>query len=69
MLPMLAMIVYLLGMIFTNVIIVKATTFIRLILNAIYMILITSYLGAAFSGVLLIFAIIGIVRDVKIRQM
>lgn len=68
-LPMIAMIVYLLGMIFKNVIVVKSGTFIRLILNMTYMFLITSYLGAGLSLIILIFTIVGIVRDVKIRQM
>lgn len=67
-LPMVAMVIYLLGMIFTNVVIVKSTTFIRLVLNATYMVLIASYLGAGMSVIILVFTIIGIVRDIKIRQ-
>jgi hypothetical protein len=64
-LPMVAMIIYLLGMIFTNLVIVKTGTFIRLILNATYMLLLKSYLGAGLTIVILIFTIIGIVNDCK----
>ncbi len=62
-LPMIAMIIYLSGLIFKNVIIVKITTFIRITLNAIYMLLLKSYFGAGLSIVILIFTIIGIVND------
>lgn len=67
-LPMVAMIVYLVAMLFTNVVIVKSGTFIRLTLNGIYMFLLKSYLGAGLSIVILIFTIIGIIRDYKSRQ-
>ena len=68
-LPMFAMVIYLLGMIFTNLVIVKTGTFIRLILNATYMLLLKSYLGAGLSIVILIFTIIGIVKDYKNKKL
>ena len=68
-LPMFAMIIYLIAMLFANVIIVKSGTFIRLALNGLYMFLVKSYLGAAFSVVILIFTIIGIVKDCKEKSM
>ena len=67
-LPMIAMIIYLSGLIFKNVIIVKITTFIRITLNAIYMLLLKSYFGAGLSIVILIFTIVGIVNDCKSTQ-
>lgn len=66
--PMLSMIIYLISMMFANVVIVKSGTFIRLILNGIYMLLIKSYLGAGLTIVILIFTIIGIVNDVKNKK-
>ena len=65
---MTAMVIYLTTMMFSNVIIVKSGIFIRFILNAIYMVLLKSYLGAILSIVLLVFTIIGIVNDNKIKQ-
>lgn len=67
-LPMLAMIIYLTAMMFKNVIIVKSGTFIRLTLNGIYMLLLKSYFGAGLSIVILIFTIIGIVKDYKSKK-
>lgn len=67
-LPMLAMIVYLTVMMFTNVIIVKSGTFIRLVLNGIYMLLLKSYFGAGLSVIILIFTIVGIVKDCKTKK-
>ena len=52
-------------MLFSNVIIVKLGTFIRLTLNGLYMLLIRSYFGAALSVVILVCTIIGIVKDYK----
>ena len=43
-LPMFAMIIYYLSMMFSNIIIIKCGTFLRVALNAIYMFLIESYL-------------------------
>lgn len=67
-LPMLAMVVYLLAMLFTNIIIVKGGTFVRLALNGVYMFLIESYLGVALTLVVLGFTIYGIIRDNKCKQ-
>lgn len=64
-LPMSAMIIYLLAMMFENVIIVKSGTFIRLILNSTYMLLVKSYFGSAVSVFILVFTIYGIIRDNK----
>lgn len=64
-LPMLAMVIYLSGLIFSNVIIVKTCTFTRLTLNGIYMFLLESYFGAGLSIVILIFTIVGIINDYK----
>jgi len=67
-LPMSAMLVYLFGMIFTNVIVVKTGTFIRLALNGLYMLMLKSYFGAGLTIVLLIFTIIGVINDCKNKQ-
>lgn len=67
-LPMFAMTIYLLGLMFKNIIVVKSATFVRLILNAIYMVLIASYFGAGLSAVILVFTIMGVVRDCKERK-
>ncbi len=64
-LPMIAMVVYLITMCFTNLIIVKGGIFVRLALNGIYMLMLKSYLGAGLSVVILIFDIIGIIKDSK----
>ena len=56
------------SMIFTNVIIVKIGAFIRLALNALYMLLLGSYFGAGASIVILICTIVGIVLDVKSKK-
>lgn len=67
-LPMFAMTIYLTAMMFSNVIIVKTGTFIRLTLNGIYMLLLQSYFGAGLTIVLLIYTIVGIVRDYKSKK-
>ena len=64
-LPMIAMVVYLITMCFTNLIIVKGGIFVKLALNGIYMLMLKSYLGAGLSVVILIFDIIGIIKDSK----
>lgn len=64
-LPMMAIIIYLISMIFKNVIIVKSGVFIRIFLNGIYMLLLKSYFGAGLSILILVFTIVGIVKDVK----
>lgn len=66
--PMIAMIIYLFGLIFSNIIIVKTCTFIRLILNGVYMLLLKSYFGAALTIFILIFTIVGIVIDCKNKK-
>ncbi len=66
--PMLAMIIYLFSMMFTNVIIVKLGSFIRLTLNGVYLLLIKSYFGAVLTVAILICTIIGIVNDYKLKQ-
>ena len=67
-LPMLGMVIYLAGLIFSNVIIVKTCTFIRLTLNGIYMLLLRSYFGAGLTIVILIFTIIGLINDYKNKK-
>ena len=67
-LPMVAMVIYLAGLMFSNVIIVKTCTFIRLAMNGVYMLLLSSYFGASLSIVLLIATIIGIVNDYKSKR-
>ncbi len=64
-LPMFSMTIYLIAMMFSNIIIVKSGTFLRILLNAIYMWLLKSYLGATLSLVILGFTIYGIIRDQK----
>ena len=63
--PMTAMVIYLITMSFKNVIIVKSGTFIRLILNGIYMLIFHSYFGATLTIAILIATIIGVVKDIK----
>ena len=67
-LPMIAMLVYLIGMMFKNVIIVKSSIFVRLILNGVYMLLLKSYFGAGLTLVILAFTIVGIVNDYKSKK-
>ena len=67
-LPMLAMVIYLTAMTRKNVIIVKSGTFIRLVLNGIYMLLLKSYFGAVLSILILVFTVVGIVNDYKSRK-
>ncbi len=68
-LPMLALVIYLTCMQFSNVIIIKLGTFVRLILNGIYMYLLASYFGAALTLVILTFTVVGIVRDYKSKKL
>lgn len=67
-LPMVSMVIYLVSMLYTNVIIVKSGVFIRLVLNSLYMLLLKSYFGAGLTVVILIFNIWGIINDSKLRQ-
>ena len=64
-LPMFAMLVYFVAMIFSSVIIVKAGSFIRNALNSIYMFMLSSYLGAALGVCLMISAVVGIILDIR----
>lgn len=64
-LPMFAMLVYLFGMMFSNVVVVKSCAFIRLVLNGVYMLMLKSYFGAGLSVVILISTIIGIITDLN----
>lgn len=67
--PMLAMIIYLITMIFKNVIVVKSGAFIRITMNAIYMLLLESYLGSALSILILAFSVVGIVKDYNNKKL
>lgn len=67
-LPMFGMVVYLISMMFDNVIIVKTGTFIRITLNGIYMFLIKSYFGAGLSILILVFIIVGLVNAYKSKD-
>ena len=64
-LPMSAMVVYLLAMMCSNLVIVKTGTFVRLVLNGVYMFLLGSYFGSALTLAILAFNIVGIVQDAK----
>lgn len=64
-LPMMAMVIYLITMSLKNVIIVKSGVFIRLILNGTYMLILKSYFGAGLTIAILIATIVGIVNDYK----
>ena len=67
-LPMFSMLSYLTAMLFNNVIIVKSGAFLRNTLNVIYMLILTSYLGAGLEICLMISAIVGIVLNYKNKK-
>ena len=67
-LPVCAMTIYLSGLLFQNIIIVKSCTICRTTLNLIYMFLIASYFGGALSIALVIFAVIGIIINFKDKK-
>ena len=67
-LPMFSMLLYLTGLIFDNIIIVKTGALMRNLLNIIYLILVTSYVGAGLEFCLMISAIIGIIINVKNKR-
>ena len=67
-LPMIGLIFYLTAMMFKNVIIVKTGTFVRVTLNGVYMLLITSYLGAVLTIFMMVFTIYGIAKDIKLQK-
>ncbi len=64
-LPMFSMLIYLTGMIFTNLVFVKSGAMIRNLLNACYMFSIASYIGASLELCLMISALVGIVLTIK----
>ena len=64
-LPMFSMLIYLTGMIFTNLVFVKSGAMVRNLLNACYMFSIASYVGATLELCLMICAIVGIVLTIK----
>ncbi len=64
-LPMFSMLVYLFGMVFNNVVFVKGGALLRNLLNIIYLILITSYVGAILEFGLMVSAIVGIIINIK----
>ena len=67
-LSMSAMVIYLITMMFSNIIIVKGGVFTRIALNAIYMFLLESYFGAILSIAIMACTIVGIVNDYKAKQ-
>lgn len=67
-LPMFSMLIYLVGMISSNIIFVKTGALIRNTLNVIYMFILASYLGAALEICLMMSAIVGIVLNIKRKK-
>lgn len=67
-LPMFSMLIYLTTMIFSNVVIVKTGALVRNTLNVVYMLILTSYFGAALEVCLMISAIIGIIINIKTKK-
>ena len=63
--PMFSMLIYLITMIYTNVIIVKAGALIRNTLNVVYMFILASYFGAGLEICLMISAIVGIIINLR----
>ncbi|MBE7076298.1 MAG: hypothetical protein E7374_00165 [Clostridiales bacterium] len=59
------MLIYLSGMIFSNIVFVKVGAMCRNLLNIIYMLLIASYVGACLEFALMISAIVGIVLNLR----
>ena len=64
-LPIFSMLIYLTGMIFTNLIFVKGGAMIRNLLNTIYMFAIASYVGASLELCLMMSALVGIILTIK----
>jgi len=67
-LPMFSMLIYLITMIFTNVVIVKSGALIRNTLNVIYMFILASYFGAGLEICLMISAIVGIIINLRKKK-
>ena len=68
-LPMFSILVYLVGMIFKNVVFIKIGAMIRNLLNVVYMLLITSYVGAFLELCLMVSAVIGIILSIKRKKL
>ena len=68
-LPIFAMLVYLSGMIFTNMVFVKAGSVVRNLLNILYMALIASYVGAGLEFILMLSGIVGMVISYRYKKM
>lgn len=64
-LPLFSILIYLTGMIFKNVVFVKGGAMVKNALNIVYMILITSYVGAALEFCLMISAMIGMILSYR----
>ena len=67
-LPMFGMVTYFCGMGFSKLYISKSGGAVRNLCNIIYMVLITSYVGAALEFLLLISAIVGIIETIKLNK-
>ena len=67
-LPLFSMLIYLTGMIFSNIVFVKGGAMCRNILNIIYMLLIASYIGAGLEFTLMVSAIVGIVLNIRNKK-
>ena len=67
-LPMFSMLIYLLGMIFTNIVFVKLGAMTRNTLNVVYMLLLASWVGAGLEVALMVSAIVGIVLNIKHKK-
>lgn len=63
-LPMFAILSYLVGMLFNNVVIVKFGTLVRNLINIVYLLILASYIGAGLEFCLMISAIVGMVLSV-----
>ena len=67
-LPLFSMLIYLTGMIFSNIVFVKGGAMCRNILNIVYMILLASYVGAGLEFALMVSAIVGIIINLKKKK-
>jgi hypothetical protein len=67
-LPMFSMLIYLITMIFSNVVIVKSGALVRNTLNVVYMFILASYFGAGLEICLMISAIVGIFLNLKEKK-
>ena len=64
-LPIFGMSAYLTGMLFKNIVFTKTGALVRNVLNIVYLILITSYVGAGLEFALMISAVVGIVLSYR----